>query len=1105
VDGERWRVVSALFCQVLECDAGGRQALLAGTEPGLRREVESLLAAHEAVGPFDRLASAVRAGGLGSIGSTGSPGEVGEPAGQEAPLLQPGRRLGRHEIRARLGAGGMGEVYRAIDTRLHREVAIKVLRSGTQGRPAALQRLEEEARAASALNHPNIVTVHDLGEEASFPYIVMELVEGRSLRQMIDGPLPLELLMRLAVQIAEGLVAAHERQVVHGDVKPENILVSDQGIAKIVDFGLAQFWLREQPRQPGAPGALRGTPGYLSPELVAGRPVDQRSDQFSLGAILHEMATGRPAFAGGTSLDLLGQTLFAEPPSLAEARPDLPAAMVQAIERCLRKEPDQRYPSTRELLDELRAARRGPARSSAVRRPVGPLPAPLTRLIGRQRETEEIERLLEDPQRRLLTLTGPGGTGKTRLALRVAEVLSPRFGGGIFFVPLASLTEAALVPSTIARTIGAVVSPGQPALAAAIEELRGAPTLLVLDNFEQVIDAGPGVGDLLAGCPDLTVVVTSREVLRIYGEHVFPVSSLALPDPGRLPEPGELLQFPAVALFVERAQAMNPAFALGADNASVVAALCAGLDGLPLAIELAAAQTRTQSPQAMLARLEHRLGLLTGGPRDLPGRQQTLRRTLDWSHALLGITLEAVFRRLAVFAGGFTLEAARAVVDPYGKLDLPVEEGIAALVDKSLLQPRQPSPDGEPRFLMLETLREYAWEKLSASTESERTHQAHAAYFLVLAEEGALALDSVQEPAVLRRFETEHDNLRAALEWLTRQGRAEWGLRMALALFRFWDRGEHLAEGRRRLKALLALDETKALPAQRARAMFAAGVLASEQGDSAAGVEMHTGCLEAYRDLGDRWGMVVALVALGNQYVNQGEHARARSVLEESLPLWEELGDQNGLVRSLANLAFVARAQGSLPEARELYQRAATMFERLDDLLGRASAINHEGDVAREQGDLDGAVSLYRAALATFRALDHGWGMAGSQADLGDIARQRGEHGSAHRCYGQALACFVELDHPRGIARVLEGLTCLAADQGQPERGLTLAGTASAVRHRIGVGPTTPAARAELEASVMAMRRTLGPEAAGRAWRQGAALSVAEALQLVASDSSASH
>lgn len=1106
----RWRRVSALFVAALEGDPAERAALLAASaDPELQREVESLLAAHEATGPLDRLAGQMDGLRKDALSRSSRSSRLGSGGGERPPGLEPGQCLGRHEIRGRLGSGGMGEVYRAYDPRLQREVAIKVLDRRVLERPGARLRFEQEARAASALNHPNIITVYDIGEEASFPYIVMELVEGSSLRQMLGGPWPVDLILHLSVQIAGGLVAAHERQIVHLDLKPENILVNRQGAAKILDFGLAQFRRHEPglgsaeaaataPSGTVPAGPLVGTLGYLPPESLAEEPADSRADQFSFGAILYEMAAGARAFPGRTSLETLAMTVREDPRPLSEVRTDLPPRLAQLITRCLRKDPGERFPGTRILLDEIRAVRRAiphGARADAARRPVA-LPAQRTRLIGRERELEEIQRLILDKEVRLLTLTGPGGTGKTRLSLRAAELLSPYFLGGVFFVPLSPINDAALVAPTIAGMLGGLTGAPRSSLAAVIAELRStnAPTLLVLDNFEQVIDAAPTVSDLLAACPDLTMILTSREVLRLYGEHGFPVSTLGLPDPARLPPLDALAQYPALALFVERAQAVNPAFGLTPENAGAVAQLCAGLDGLPLALELAAAQARMLSPEAMLSRFEHRLGFLTEGPRDLPGRQQTLRRTIDWSHQLLDAREQAVFRRLGVFAGGFTLEAAQAVSDPYATLDLPADQAVRALVDKSLLDVRE-SLEGEPRFSMLETLREYAAEKLAESGEEERSRQAHAAYFLVLAEEGAFALASSGPSHWLKRFETEHDNFRVALEWLTQQGNADWGLRMALGLFPFWERGEHVAEARRRLGSLLALEEGRTLPGRRVNAVFAVGVLAHIQGEVEKGIELHEQCLESYRALGDHRGIVVALMGLGHQYADLGDCEKARSALQESLAVWERLGDQAGFARSLSNLGFVARSQGRLDEARTHYVKAASIFAELGDHLSHAWAMNHEGDAAREQGELDAAASLCEGALATFRALDDDWGLGSALTDLGAIARQRGDYAAAGRLYCEALASFVRLDHRRGIARLLESLAFLAAEEGRAEHGLRLAAAASVLRDRIGA-PPSQVVQAELERSLDVMHRALGLDAARHVWREGLAMPVDEAIRL---------
>ena len=548
MDEDRWRRAGAYLAQVLECEGGARAALLAAADPLLRGDVQSLLDAHERTGPVDRLEMLMDGLRGDALASESRTRLQEKPVPSERPrAFSAGRRVGRHEIRAPLGAGGMGEVYRAFDTRLQRDVAIKFLDRRLLSQPAARLRFEEEARAASALNHPNIITVHDVGEEASVPYIVMELVEGESLRATLGAPWPAEPLLRLAVQLADGLVAAHERGIVHGDLKPENLLLSREGIVKILDFGLAQF---RPPANAGAggdaaadaldvdparrdawPGGPAGTLGYLPPEIIRGEAGDARSDQFSVGAILYEAATGARAFDGSTATEALTRTLRSEPPSLAEVRGDLPPACAQAVMRCLRKDPAERHPTTRELRDALRAARRGSAAAKRTTRGQATWPAQRTSLIGRERDLEEIERLLGSDELRLLTLTGPGGTGKTRLALRAAEMLSPRFPGGMFFVPLGAITDPALIGPAIASAVG-VLAPARASLAGAIAELRSesAPTLVLLDNFEQVMEGAPVASELLAACPELKLLVTSREVLQLYGEHGYAVPPLELPD-----------------------------------------------------------------------------------------------------------------------------------------------------------------------------------------------------------------------------------------------------------------------------------------------------------------------------------------------------------------------------------------------------------------------------------------------------------------------------------------------------------------------------------------------------------------------------------------------
>ena len=581
----------------------------------------------------------------------------------------------------------------------------------------------------------------------------------------------------------------------------------------------------------------------------------------------------------------------------------------------------------------------------------------------------------------------------------------------------------------------------------------------------------------------------------MYGEHEFPVPPLALPDSRSLPSLEVLSQFPAIALFVQRAVAAKPGFELNRENATAVIEICARLDGLPLAIELAAARVKVLSPSSMRTRLASRLQLLTGGARDLPQRQQTLRAAIDWSYDLLSPAEQKLFRRLSLFVGGCTLEGVEAVCDTKGDLDLDLLDGMASMVDKSLLQQVEQAK-GESRFAMLETIREYAQEKLEASGEDTLTRRAHAAYCLVLAEEEVTEQSGAEGEEWLERLSLDHDNFRAALDWLTETGDAEWGLRLGTALFRFWERREYLAEGRDWLGKLLKIPGAAAPTKGRVRVLFAAGVLAAEQGDYASAGVLTRESLDIARQLQDRQGVAVSLNALAVQARDRGEFAVAHSLFEESLVLWRELGDQRAVARCLSNLANVVKLQGDFARARSLYAECLSIFRELGDRTGVAWSLNYQGDVARDQGDSAAARTLYEHGLEIFREVGDRWGIAGTLADLGTLASEHGNCLAARSLYQESLKIFQELEHKRGIARLLECFACLAGSQMQAERSLRLAGAAAALRQNIGI-PLTPAEQAKLEASLHPARQALTNTAGTTAWLEGWALPVQEAIEEV--------
>ena len=1065
-----------------------------GDDAALCQSVFSLLRAHEQNGPLDRLGAKMPALWAEVAGEGTVTGDTSSRA-PSPPRYPPGATLGRYEIRQRLGAGGMGEVYRAFDPRLQREVAIKVISRRIEGDPDVLARFEEEARAASALNHPNIVTVYDIGEHEAFPYIVMELIEGESLRSETDEPLPVERIVRLGSQLAGALAAAHERGVVHRDLKPENVVLTPQGVAKILDFGVAQFQPvgLEVHDLPTLSAGVVGTVGYMAPEALTGRPADHRADQFALGAILYELATGCPCFRRSSAAETLVATLREEPEPLAVRRPELPPPLVQLVERCLAKDPTDRYPSTWALHKVLSTLSLDSVPRS--RRRMAALPTPPNHLIGRRDELHQIQNLILEARVRLLTVTGPGGCGKTRLVIEAARTLESSFPGGVLFVSLAALTDPELVASTIARAVGGVEAGSGRELPDLFVELvaEAGPILLVLDNFEQIVDAAPVVGKLLAGCAELRVLVTSREVLRLQAEHDFPLRPLALPPADQLPPVEELQQFPAVALFVDRARAADPTFVVTPESARAVAELCARLDGLPLALELAAVRVRTLTPAAMVERFESRLKLLTGGPRDLPERQRTLRQAIDWSYDLLEPAEQLVFRRLAVFAGGFTLEAAEAVADPFGRLERDVLGIVGTLLDKSLLV-RSPDTSGEPRFFLLETVREYALERLATSDDEAGVRKAHAAFFVVLAQEGEATESGPTGANWMGRFTQERNNFRAALDWVVGQDNAEWGMQIAQGLFHFWERGEDIAEGGRRLGQILALPSAQAPTASRAKALWCAGALASHQGNVEAAVRLLQDSLGISRRLGDRRGQVMSLNAMAIHLKSLGRNEEARACCESCLELCRELGDGAGYGRTLSNYAFLLRLDGDLERARQLYREAGVLFERAGDRAGAAWEMSHEGDVALLQGEAAAAAALYERALLAFRDLEDPLGVGSALGDLGDVARTEGSLGRASDLYRQALATYAAVGHRRGAARALEALAVIALGQGRSERTLLLAAAAGAVRGLTG-SRTPEELTAVLADSVERARVELGGEPSAVAWRRGARMSFDRAVQ----------
>ncbi len=967
-----------------------------------------------------------------------------------------GTTLAHYRITAALGSGGMGEVWRAEDTKLGREVALKVLPPEMAANPERLDRFRREAMMLAALDHPGVVGVYSVEETDGVHFLTMQLVEGESLDRLIPvGGMPGERIVEIATALAEALAAAHDKGIVHRDLKPANVMVTADGRVKVLDFGLAKI-PASQPDEPlnsematdlhTREGAVMGTVPYMSPEQVEGRAVDHRTDIFSLGVILHEMSTGRRPFQGRSSADLFAAILRDDVPPVTETRADLPAGLSRVVRRCLEKDPGRRIESARDLVTELRLEHR--EEIDDVSRILLSPPAPSTPLIGRE-ETLEVASAHLRGGARLLTVTGYGGTGKTRFAIELFHRHASEHSGGAAFVSLASVTAETDVLPTVATALAIPEAQGRSALDALRAVIGSRDVLLVLDNLEQVLDAARDIAELVERCPNLRVIATSRAPLKIGIETEFGLPPLDLPAAGT-PGLDALGHCPSVELFVQRAAKVKSGFALTEANAAPIADICCRLDGLPLALELAAARVRILDPAALLQRLDHALDLLTSGDRDLPLRQRTLRATISWSYSLLDAEEQQTLRRLSCFHEGWTLEAMEQVCyadderhRALDELDSLVEKGLVRVVGES------------GRYALLETIRAFAAEQLHAGGEVESQRHAHADYFVAFAERVAFDLRTPDQIEAMQRAHRDDANAHAAIGWLTTCAKAgDTGeLERALLLCGhqnwFWHISGQHGTARVAYEILLALAADRTPSRGRALSWLGAGMVSTTTDEWERSLGEWTRGFSDGEALGDAKMAAEGRMGMGYCNLSLGRIEAAIEALDDAIVRATPV-DAFMQAMAMGIKAMLLFATGECEAGVELVQDARRIQERIGDHEGGGVAQSFLAQMTFAQGDPTTALTHYREALGMLETVGDHPEVARVYCEMGWTALAANDPRAATESFRRAVHAYEGVGSARGAGQAMLGLAAVEAAEGRSEQAVAIAAAAESFLARAG-------------------------------------------------------